>query len=151
MRDVQAQSERAKVAKFVILRRSGDYARVLRELGGALFATEGQVDRYFNHANETCKKIYEQYRAGLTQSFPQVDWFEAEGQVDECFGRGFSEDAIAHQRERDIAWAVRYITVEIPNKRRERIQARVEEHIRFAPEREREALRRANIRQACTR
>jgi len=99
----------------VILRRRGDYARVLRELGGALFATEGQVDRYFNHANEKCKKIYEQYRAGLAL-VPDVDFLNME-------------------------WFKNY-DVDL-----ERVKSRVVEHVRTAPDREREALRRANIRQ----
>jgi hypothetical protein len=86
----------------VILRRRDDYARVLRELGGQLFARGGDVDKYFKDEPEFRHLTY--------------------SQMVSC--------SLA-----DIA--------------RARVKIRVVQHIREAPDRERVALRRANIRQAC--
>lgn len=109
-----------------------------------------------NHANETCRKIYEQYCARVTQSFPaEVDWFEAEGKVDKYF-RYFTDFDFDIHGGRKIYKGVPVViggklsadAIErrFPTEERVRIQERVETHIRFGPEREVEALRRANIR-----
>jgi DNA-directed RNA polymerase specialized sigma24 family protein len=107
----------------VILRRRDDYARVLRELGGQLFARGGEVDSYFS-------KIYDQYRAQSKQvQEPSVDWFMSE----------------ERPTDEEVALAVAHIV----SYRRDKMLREIQEHIRTAPERESAALRLANIRQAC--
>ena len=91
----------------MILRRRDDLARVMRELGGQLFATEGQVDRYF--------------------------------------GRGIGDDAIKVQKAWNLQFDVLRDATHVA--RDYEIKRAIEQHIRWGPAREAEALRRANIRQ----
>ncbi len=51
---------------MILRRRGGTFERVIREhLGGALFATEGQVDEYFKHA--TCDDRLEDSKYSLVK------------------------------------------------------------------------------------
>ena len=101
----------------MILRRRGDLASVMRDLGGELFAREGNVDKYFKFKLPV----------------------PLEGEITEL---RFIDDV---PNEEEVSRAVMHLVTY----RRNKMLDAIHEHIRTAPERERAALRRANIRQAC--
>lgn len=137
----------------MILRRRDDLARVMRELGGQLFARKGNVDKYFEP--ETCNdrledergqvflcslpRGHEGYHESENQEWLEMPLSPLEGKVTEM---RFIDDV---PNEQEVARAVQHIL----SYRRDKMLDAIYEHIRTAPERESAALRRANIRQAC--
>lgn len=127
----------------MILRRRDDYARVLAQLGGQLFATGGQVDTYFpcgKRAKALIPRmgIYFACVLPLNHAGPCAsggNCFKHGPYVgDKCPEWPNCETGVAPTEEQSSNTA---------------IFARIANHIRTAPERESAALRAANIRQAC--
>lgn len=153
----------------VILRRRDDLARVMRELGGTLFATEHPMDKWFQGLNDAQKEkphlVSSQESSALLPRAihdhgrePQAN-AEANraGEISRDGARAFEgateadiDEMIARDvrpTDEEVARAVQHIL----SYRRDKMLDAIYEHIRTAPERESAALRRANIRQACAR
>jgi hypothetical protein len=144
----------------VILRRRDDYDDVLRELGGELFAREGNVDKYFTRPKGWHEAIDEANPLGLSRAtFPgqlksHESWRPWHDVNPELVG-----DARIEAEERVLcSWLDREFSKlgRLPSSPPEpeedqrtlrliRITERIGEHIRTAPERERAALRQALI------
>jgi hypothetical protein len=103
----------------VLLRRSGDYDDVLRELGGELFAREGEVDSYFKPDDAAKNKIF----ADVAELNRKLSAGETLTLTDFMLGVWVDKQML------DL-----------------RTHDRIAEHIRWAPAREREALRRASTK-----
>jgi hypothetical protein len=131
-----------RASKSVILRRRDDYARVLRELGGQLFARGGEVDKYFPKDEASGSYPNLERRARFTpmhevgEPRTPITIEEAESMLAHNLGLTYSE----------AATVINMTSEQIADWRRKN---RLQNHIRYAPERERAALRLANIRQAC--
>lgn len=114
----------------MILRRRGDtFESVIREhLGGALFATEGQVDRYFPIARLNKR----------TNEFQFIDCVIERG---DNFELPASDEEIARL---NAMWQF----VMSHEGKHACLADRIQAHIRTAPEREAAALQRANLLEA---
>jgi hypothetical protein len=119
----------------VILRRRGDYARVLRELGGQLFARKGNVDKYFERKagdwrpwDDVPRELTGDARIAAEKRALAL-WLDREFEVQ--LGRLESSPRESEEDERTL--------------RLIRITERIRERIFHAPEREAVALRVANI------
>jgi hypothetical protein len=144
----------------VILRRRDDLARVMRDLGGTLFATEGQVDSYFN-LNHCDDRLEDGRGQVFLCSLPKGHAGAHENENMEWWNEESNELTIHPRLVSGSPWPIEgkklelHVTDEInwkplpSTEQLWRIQHRIDEHIRTAPERESAALRRANIRQAC--
>lgn len=131
---MQDEREREAIAqeaiRGVILRRRDDYARVLRELGGQLFARKGNVDKYFDDFDT------EKARKALEARELAVDRMNHELAYDFC-GRKESSPPDPEEDARTL--------------RLIRITERIREHMFYAGEREAVAPRAANTRQGIER
>jgi hypothetical protein len=119
-------------APVILRRRTDTFERVIREhLRGSLFATEHPMDQWFKSRNFT---MFENYK-------------EVDGRV----YRQSSPDGMTWGAWEETPYPqVPFVKIDLERfYQSNRVQDRVEAHIRTAPEREREALRRANIRFAC--
>ena|ERR1700722_1936716 len=149
---MQDERERQAIAqeaiRGVILRRRDDYARVLRELGGQLFARKGNVDKYFNlnHCGDLLKtsrgeKFICDLPTGHSGPHESGDW--------EWWDGGPEVRTAPGTRELMLRVATHQQADE--DQRRSRIYWRTRDHIAAAPEREAVALRAANTRQGIER
>jgi hypothetical protein len=129
----------------VILRRRDDYARVLRELGGQLFARKGNVDSYFN-LNHCGDKLEDERGQVFLCWLPMGHAGSHENESMEWWNDDSNEWTMIHPRlvsgsrwpsPRDAEEDARTLQLV-------RITERIREHMFYAGEREAVALRVAN-------